>query len=177
MGSLAVNERRRFDGSLVLTVGGIVDDRTVECFEKALDRVTDAGPYPVIVDLTACRLDSAGLAALVRLWRRSRGGFAVARLVVPDFASFRMLQLLGLTSQFETYRTMDAALRLRSATPSRERSKRMVARRPAMPTGPRDGAIRPRRTPSTNLDGAAFPFRAVQRTMRAVRLGSRGGRR
>ncbi len=157
MGSLALHKVRRRDGSLVLSVAGIVDDDTVECFELGLDRATAPGSRQVIVDLTTCQLDSAGLAALVRLWRRSRLRSAGTRLVVPDFQSFRMLQLVGLTSQFPTYRSMDAAL------PSPAVARSPIACRRAHRL--------------TSLDGAAHPFRAVQRGIRAVRLGSRGGRR
>lgn len=91
MGSLALRQVHRVDGSLVLTVSGIVDDATVECFEKGLDRATGAGSRRLIIDLTTCRLDSAGLAALVRLWRRSGNRSAGMRLVAPDADLFRML--------------------------------------------------------------------------------------
>jgi anti-anti-sigma factor len=119
MGSLAVRQVRRLDGSLVLSVNGIVDDATVERFEQGLDRATAAGSRQIIIDLTTCRLDSAGLAALVRLWRRSGNRSAGMRLVAPDADLFRMLELIGLTSQFPTYQTMDAALPSLPAAPSR----------------------------------------------------------
>ena len=119
MGSLALRQVRRVDGSLVLTVRGIVDDATVECFEKGLDRATGAASRRLVIDLTTCRLDSAGLAALVRLWRRSGKRSAGMRLVAPDADLFRMLEIIGLTSQFPTYATMDAALPSLPAAPSR----------------------------------------------------------
>ena len=165
MGSLAVRQVRRLDGSLVLSVNGIVDDATVERFEQGLDRATAAGSRQIIIDLTTCRLNSAGLAALVRLWRRSGKRSAGMRLVAPDADLFRMLEIIGLTSQFPTYPTLDAALPSLPAAPSRVAWGRValafgLSRR----TGPhRDRAIRPTRTPHpTIMDGAALPPRAVR---------------
>jgi anti-anti-sigma factor len=109
MGSLALNEVRKSDGDFVLTVSGIVDDATVEYFEQGLARAGGAGSGQVIVDLTACWLDSAGLAALVRLQRRSNGRSAQTCLLVRDVELLKMLQLVGLTSHFPTFLTSDAA--------------------------------------------------------------------
>jgi anti-anti-sigma factor len=109
MGSLALNEVRRYEGEFVLTVTGIVDDASVEYFEQGLARAAGAGSGRVIVDLTACWLESAGLAALVRLGRRSNGRSAQTRLLVGDVELLKMLQFVGLTSHFPTVLTSDAA--------------------------------------------------------------------
>jgi anti-anti-sigma factor len=93
------------DDDLLLTVSGIVDDATVEDFEQGLTRAADAGSGQVIVDLTACWLDSAGLQALARLRRRSNGRCEQTRLLVCDADLFRMLQIVGLTSHFPTFLT------------------------------------------------------------------------
>jgi anti-anti-sigma regulatory factor len=108
MDSVARNEVCRFDGDLVLTVSGIVDDATVEYFEQGLARAAGAGSGQAIVDLTACWLDSAGLEALARLRRRS-GRSEQTRLLVRDLDLFRMLQIVGLTSHFPTFLTTYAA--------------------------------------------------------------------
>jgi anti-anti-sigma factor len=118
MGSLALSEVRGLDGRLLLTVTGAVNDATVESFERALDQATAARSYTVIVDLSRCQLDSAGLAALVRLYRRSIVRAAETRLVVPNVALFRMLEIVGLASQFPTYRTMAAAVHSLPSSPS-----------------------------------------------------------
>lgn len=118
MGSLALDEVRRLDGRLVLIAGGLVDDTTVESFERALDRVTRGGSRRVIVDLTRCRLDSAGLAALVRLRRRAGRFLVELRLVVADVELFRMLQIIGLASHFPTYLAIGTPLRRPPAAPS-----------------------------------------------------------
>jgi len=165
MGSLALRQVRRLDGSLVLGVRGIVDDATVECFEKGLDRATATGSRQVIIDLTTCRLDSAGLAALVRLWRRSGRRSAQMRLVAPDATLFRMLEIIGLTSQFPTYPSMDAALPSPPAALSPVAwGRQAVATRLARRVRPRrSGEIWPRCTPYlTSMDGAGFPPRAVR---------------
>jgi anti-anti-sigma factor len=164
MGSLALRHVRRLDGSLVLGVRGIVDDATVECFEKGLDRATATGSRQVIIDLTTCRLDSAGLAALVRLWRRSGRRSAQMRLVAPDAALFRMLELIGLTSQFPTYASIDAALPSSPAPTSPVvRGRRVLAMRPSRRARRRDGVIWPRcMFHLTSMDGAALPRRAVR---------------
>ena len=161
MGSLAVHQVRRLDGSLVLRVSGIVDDATVECFEKGLDRATATGSRQLIIDLTTCRLDSAGLAALVRLRRRRGSRSAETRLVAPDAELFRMLEIIGLTTQFPTYPTMDAAL---PSPPPVDWGRLALALRVSRRDGPRrDGEIWPRRMPHlTSMDGAALPPRAVR---------------
>ena len=163
MGLLALRQVRRLDGSLVLSVRGIVDDATVECFEKGLDRATATGSRQVIIDLATCRLDSAGLAALVRLWRRSGRRSAQMRLVAPDASVFRMLEIIGLTSRFPTYPSMDAALPSLPAapTPIAPGRKAVAMRSPARRR--RDGEIWPRCTfHLTSMDGAALPRRAVR---------------
>lgn len=163
MGSLALRQVRRLDGSLVLSVRGIVDDATVECFEKGLDRATATGSRQVIIDLTTCRLDSAGLAALVRLWRRSGRRSAQMRLVASDDALFRMLEIIGLTSQFPTYPSMDAALPSLPAAPTPIAPGRKAVAMRSRARRRRDGEIWPRCSfHLTSMDGAALPRRAVR---------------
>ena len=163
MGLLALRQVRRLDGSLVLSVRGIVDDATVECFEKGLDRATATGSRQVIIDLTTCRLDSAGLAALVRLWRRSGRRSAQMRLVASDDALFRMLEIIGLTSQFPTYPSMDAALPSLPAAPTPIAPGRKAVAMRSRARRRRDGEIWPRCTfHLTSMDGAALPRRAVR---------------
>src|ERR1700704_4413954 len=69
---LALAEEARHDGSFALTVHGTVDDETVEEFERSLDSALEGEPDRLVLDLSDCRLDSAGLAALVRVQRRFR---------------------------------------------------------------------------------------------------------
>jgi anti-anti-sigma factor len=113
MGSLALNEVCWLDGSVAVIARGVVDDDTVEQFERRLDlaigtRPRRTGPRELVIDLTDCQLDSAGLAALIRLQRRSSSRPAT-RLVATGADLLRMLQIVGLTSRFRVYATLDAA--------------------------------------------------------------------
>jgi len=107
---LALAEECRLDGSLALKVHGTVDDDTVEEFERSLDSVLAVEPERVVLDLSECRLDSAGLAALVRVQRRFRDRRSVTRLVATDVDLLRLLQIVGLMSGFRVYASLDAAL-------------------------------------------------------------------
>lgn len=108
MGPLALNEVGSVDGSVALIVRGVVDDDTVEVFERRLDLAVGTGFGELVIDLTDCQLDSAGLAALIRLQRRSSDHARTTRLVATDVDALRMLQIVGLTS-FRIYATLAAA--------------------------------------------------------------------
>lgn len=110
MESLALNDVVCLDGSVALIVRGVVDDDTVERFEQRIDSAIGIGPRQLVLDLTGCRLASAGLAALIRLERRSTSRPAATRLVANGVDQLRMLQIVGLTSRFRIYATLDAAL-------------------------------------------------------------------
>ena len=170
MGSLALRQVRRLDGSLVLGVRGIVDDATVECFEKGLDRATATGSRQVIIDLTTCRLDSAGLAALVRLWRRSGRRSAQMRLVAPDATLFRMLEIIGLTSQFPTYPSMDAAL---PSPPPVDWGRVALALRVSRRAGPRLVGLAPTHSSFDRPGRRGLPLRVVPVRRASVRHESR----
>jgi anti-sigma B factor antagonist len=108
--SIAMSEAARTDESVALIVSGVVDDDTVERFERMLDSAIGTGSRRVVLDLTACRLASAGLAALIRLERRLRSRFAAAALVATDLEMLRLLEIAGVTSRFEIHNTLDAAI-------------------------------------------------------------------
>lgn len=116
MGSLEVDQLNWLDGSVALIVKGVVDDDTVEQFERTLDSTVGAGSRQLVLDLTNCRLASAGLAAMVRFQRRSRSHRPAARLVVAGVDPLRMLQIVGLTSRFRIFATLDAAHQSSSST-------------------------------------------------------------
>jgi hypothetical protein len=87
------------------------------------------------------------------------------RLVAPDAALFRMLKIIGLTLQFPTYPSMDAALPSPPVALSQVAwGRKAVATRPARRVRPRrTGEIWPRCTfHLTSMDGAALPRRAVR---------------
>jgi anti-anti-sigma factor len=106
---LALDEESRVDGSVALRVRGVVDDETVEEFERTIHSALDAEPADLVLDLSGCRLDSAGLAALVRMQRRPRGRAAFTKLVTTDVDLLRLLQIVGLMSGVRVYASLDAA--------------------------------------------------------------------
>jgi anti-anti-sigma factor len=108
---LALAEECRNDGSVALLVHGVVDDETVEQFEAGLDSAMSVEPGRLVLDLSDCRLHSAGLAALVRVQRRFRGRPSVTRLVATDVDLLRLLQIVGLMSGFRVFASLEAALR------------------------------------------------------------------
>lgn len=109
MESLALSNVFSLDGSVAIVVRGVVDDDTVEQFEQRVESAVGDGSRQLVLDLTGCRLASAGLAALVRLQRRS-SGLATATRLVATVEQLRMLEIVGLSSRFGIYRTLNAAL-------------------------------------------------------------------
>ena len=107
---LALAEEARQDGSVALTVHGTVDDETVEEFERGLDSALGVQPDRLVLDLSDCRLDSAGLAALVRVQRRFCDRPSITHLVATDQDLLRLLQIVGLMSRFRVFASLDAAL-------------------------------------------------------------------
>jgi anti-anti-sigma factor len=107
---LALSEESRLDGSVALRVRGVVDDETVAEFERTIDSALAAEPADLVLDLSGCRLDSAGLGALVRMQRRLRGRIAFTKLVTTDVDLLRLLQIVGLMSGVRVYASLDAAL-------------------------------------------------------------------
>ncbi len=108
---LALAEETRVDGSTALLVHGVVDDDTVEQFETSLDAAVSTESGHLILDLTGCRLDSAGLSALVRMQRRVHQRTAFTRLVATDVDLLRLMQIVGLLTGVKVYATLDAARR------------------------------------------------------------------
>jgi anti-anti-sigma factor len=172
MGSLAVSEVCWLDGSVALVVRGVVDDATVEHFERRLDSAIGTSRR-LVVDLTGCQLASAGLAALVRLERRLRGRPAAPSLVATGVDLLRMLQIVGLTPRFRIYATLDAALHsCRSAAPPLAEFNGAAAARPPRQTGPRGGVEVRHRTRIEGFGPARFS-RPVERGGRTVGRRSR----
>jgi anti-anti-sigma factor len=97
------------DGSTALLVHGVVDDDSVEQFEHSLEAALSTESGHLILDLTGCRLDSAGLSALVRMQRRVLGRPAFTRLVATDVDLLRLMQIVGLLAGVKIYASLDAA--------------------------------------------------------------------
>jgi anti-anti-sigma factor len=114
---LALAAATRMDGSTALSVRGVVDDDTVGEFERTLDSTFGGETSQLILDLSECRLDSAGLAALVRIQRRFRDPAAFTRLVATDVDLLRLMQIVGLLSGVKVYASLEAARRSCRADP------------------------------------------------------------
>jgi anti-anti-sigma factor len=167
--TLALNDVFWLDGTVAVIVRGVVDDHTVEQFEKRVDSAISTRSGQLVVDLTRCRLASAGLAALVRLGRRSSARPTAARLVVTGVEQLRMLQIVGLTSKFHIYTTLEAAMG--SYTPA-GRAARLdwAAARPSRQLRPSSGAA-VRQLRSVERVGAARLW-STQELRAAVGAGS-----
>jgi anti-anti-sigma factor len=105
---LALAAETRIDGSTALLVQGVVDDDSVEQFERSLEAALSSESDQLILDLTGCRLDSAGLSALVRM-RRTLGRPAFTRVVATDVDLLRLMQIVGLLAGVRIYASLDAA--------------------------------------------------------------------
>jgi anti-anti-sigma regulatory factor len=110
MAALVITELSWPDGSVALIVRGVVADDTAEAFGKALDSAIGIGIRQPLIDLTACQLDSPGLAALIRLQHRSSCQRGATPLVAPN-PDARLRRVVALTTMFRLYPTLDAALR------------------------------------------------------------------
>jgi anti-anti-sigma regulatory factor len=110
LGSLTLSEVPYHGGGVALVAEGAVDDHTVEHFEHALDRAVEASRELLVVDLTACRLASAGLAALIRLHRSPERRPETTLLVANDVDLLWTLHVVGLTYWCQVFATLDAAL-------------------------------------------------------------------
>jgi anti-anti-sigma factor len=97
-------------GGVALVAEGVVDDDTVEQFEHALDRAVGARRGLLVVDLTNCRLASAGLAALIRLHRSPERRPGRTLLVATDVDLLWTMHVVGLTHWCRVVGTLDRAL-------------------------------------------------------------------
>jgi anti-anti-sigma regulatory factor len=112
--SLTLSEVSYRGGGVALVAEGAVDDHTVERFEHALDRAVATGRELLVIDLTACRLASAGLAALIRLHRSPERRPERTHLVATDVDLLWTLHVVGLTYWCQMFATLAAALESRS---------------------------------------------------------------
>jgi anti-anti-sigma factor len=108
MGSLDLQQLHRFDGACILSVGGEIDDSTVDAFAQGLE-ASLANSRRLVVDLTMCTMSSDGLAALAHFHRCTRDRVAVT-LVAREPCLLRMLHAVGLTATLGTHPTVSAAL-------------------------------------------------------------------
>jgi anti-anti-sigma factor len=94
----------------IISVRGDLEATTVDSFQALVDRLLGAGTRYYIIDLAALgSLDSAGLAALIRLYKRVRLGTGDVRLAQVPPPAQRLLDLTRLSRVFESFPTVAEA--------------------------------------------------------------------
>jgi anti-anti-sigma factor len=112
---LTVHSEVRGD-AVVLRFDGDVDLMTVAVVNQSITTALEQGPGVLVVDLGGVGfLASAGLSELVG-GHRLAGDRTVFRVVAPTRATSRPLEMVGLTTVFDVFPTLDDAL----ATPEHE---------------------------------------------------------
>ena len=95
----------------VVTAAGEIDLTNAGSLRDALLSALNAGALGLVVDLTATTfLDSAGVAALVRAWRRAGAMEATVRLAVSSPAVLRVLDLVGINQLIEVHPSVAEAV-------------------------------------------------------------------
>ena len=97
----------------VITITGRLDAFTVGDLRAQQDKLLEAGERQFIIDLSAAEfMDSAGMAALVALYKRSRhsDGGAVVLVKPQNPAAYRILTLTRFDQVFTMAESVDEAL-------------------------------------------------------------------
>jgi|SRR3954452_13612360 len=98
------------DGVAVVTPTGDLDGQTSRAFQTLLDPLVSRGTCYFVLDLQHVSfVDSAGLAALVRLYKHVRIGEGDVRLAGVLPAVQRILDLTRLSRVFAIYSTAEEA--------------------------------------------------------------------
>jgi anti-anti-sigma factor len=94
----------------IIGVRGDLQATTVDHFQATVDRLLGAGTRYYVIDLAELGgLDSAGLAALIRLYKRVRLGTGDVCLAQVPPPVQRLLDLTRLSRVFETFPTVAEA--------------------------------------------------------------------
>ena len=92
------------DGVIILAPRGDLDAETAAGFQAQLDDLLRSGTHYFVLDFGGVRfLDSAGLAVLVRLYRRVRIGEGDVRLAQVPPAVLAVLELTRLNRVFDIF--------------------------------------------------------------------------
>jgi anti-sigma B factor antagonist len=101
---------REHDGVTVVSPRGDIDAESTSAFQAQLDERLQAGAQYFVIDLAGVRfVDSAGLATLVRLYRRVRIGEGDVRLAQVPPTVMSVLELTRLNRVFDIFPTVAAA--------------------------------------------------------------------
>lgn len=95
----------------VVTAAGEIDVVNAESLRDALLSALNAGARGLVIDLTATTfLDSSGVSALVRAWRRAQATETTLRLAVVSPAVLRVLGLVGIDRLIEVHPSVAEAV-------------------------------------------------------------------
>ena len=98
------------EGVMIISPHGDLDAETIDGFQTRLDELLSDGAHYFVIDLGDVRfLDSTGLAALVRLYKRVRLGEGDVRLAHVPPPVMAILELTRLSRVFDIFPTASAA--------------------------------------------------------------------
>jgi anti-anti-sigma factor len=96
--------------AVVLNVAGEIDLATAPQLGESIKQAMAEGPKTVVVDLTEVDfLASAGMAVLIGCHQQAKGNLSF-RIVATGSATFRPMELTGMTEEISIYPTRDEAL-------------------------------------------------------------------
>jgi anti-sigma B factor antagonist len=104
--------RTTHDHTQVIHVVGVLDLSQAPLLGRRIDEALHAGPHLVIVDVSGVGLcDSSGLSELINAHHRATAADAGLVLAGVSASMRRQLTITGLDAIFDSYPTLDAALR------------------------------------------------------------------
>jgi anti-sigma B factor antagonist len=99
------------DGVIVVAPTGDLASDTVSGFQEKLDELLAAGSHYFVIDMKGVGfIDSSGLGALVRLFKRVRIGEGDVRLAEVPAPVMKILDLTRLTQVFDVFPTVPDAV-------------------------------------------------------------------
>jgi anti-sigma B factor antagonist len=99
------------DGVVVVSPQGDLQAETIGSFQSQTDELLKTGIHYFVIDFSSVKfIDSSGLAALVRLYKRVRIGEGDIRLAEVPTAIMKILELTRLSRVFDIYPTVSEAV-------------------------------------------------------------------
>ena len=109
---------RWLDQAAVTVTPAEIDISNADTVRTDLLSVVSEGPATLVVDMSQTTFcDSAGVNALVRVYRQARAAGVPVRLVITGSAVRRVLAITGVDRLISTFATVDAALAADRAGP------------------------------------------------------------
>ena len=106
-GTVTLEDR---DGTAVLRIDGALDLALAPKLRQLAERAARLAPAVLVIDLTGVTfLASAGMAVLIGCHQQAKGNIRF-RSVATGSATFRPMELTGMTEEISIYHTRDEAL-------------------------------------------------------------------